>query len=158
MDQPGADIVEQLLRQARDAGTALPISVVNWGEVYYNVAKRRGFAEAQTFMAQIRLLPVSIVPADEPITEIVAQCKAGYGLPYADCFAAAITGRTDVSVTSDVKDFKKVPWLQLSIASALAIKTAQRVKAFAYKGPHPAQHRFRRLNIQFNIAIAILAR
>jgi predicted nucleic acid-binding protein len=39
--------------------------------------------------------------------------KAGQGLPYADCFAAAVTAKGDLLVTSDVKEFKKIPGLHL---------------------------------------------
>jgi len=113
MDQPGADLVEDLFKQARDAKTTLLVSVINWGEVYYNIAKKKGFEEARAFMAQVRLLPLSIVIADEAITEVAAQLKAGYGLPYADCFAAAITAKSNVLVTADVKDFQKISWLQI---------------------------------------------
>jgi len=113
MDQPGAETVERLFKQARDANTSLMISVVNWGEVYYNIARKKGFQQAQEFMARVRLLPLSIIAADEPITETAARLKAGHGLPYADCFAAAITGKENVLVTADVKDFKKISWLQV---------------------------------------------
>ncbi len=93
MNQPGADIVEDVFKRARDSKTTLLISVINWGEVYYNIARKRGFEEAREFMAEVRLLPLNIINADEPITEAAARLKAGYGLPYADCFAAAITGK-----------------------------------------------------------------
>jgi predicted nucleic acid-binding protein len=39
--------------------------------------------------------------------------KADHGLHYADCFAAAMAGTGNVLVTSDVKDFKKIPGLRL---------------------------------------------
>ncbi|MGB8772089.1 MAG: type II toxin-antitoxin system VapC family toxin [Candidatus Korobacteraceae bacterium] len=113
MDQPGADIVEDLFKRARDSKTTLLLSVINWGEVYYNIAIKRGITEAQAFMGEVRLLPLSVISADESITEAAGKLRAGYGLPYADCFAAAITGKTNVLVTADVKDFKKVPWLQI---------------------------------------------
>ena len=113
MNQPGAEVVEGLFKRARDVDATLMISVINWGEVYYNIARRRGFRDAQLVMARIRLLPLSVISADEPITEAAAQLKAGHGLPYADCFAAAIAGRANVLVTADVKDFKKVPWLKV---------------------------------------------
>ena len=113
MNQPGADIVEDLFKRARDSKTTLLLSVINWGEVYYNIAMKQGIPEAQAFMAEVRLLPISVINADEPVTELAAKFKAGYGLRYADCFAAAITGRANVLVTADVKDFKKVPWLQI---------------------------------------------
>ncbi len=113
MNQPGADIVEGLFKKARDGNATLLLSVINWGEVYYNIAMKRGFKEAQEFMGQVRLLPLTVIDADEQITEAAAQFKAGYGLPYADCFAAAVTGKGNVLVTADVKDFKKIPWLQI---------------------------------------------
>ena len=113
MGQPGAEIVERVFQRARDTGTTLLISVINWGEVYYSLALRKDFRGAQVVMSQVRLLPLSIVIADEAMTEIAAQIKSGYKLPYADCFAAAIAGKTNVLVTADVKDFKKVPWLQI---------------------------------------------
>jgi len=113
MEQPGAEIVERLFIRARDSGTTLLMSVINWGEVYYSLAARKSFREAQLVMAQVRLLPLTIVAADEPITEVAAQLKSGYKLPYADCFAAALAGKSNVLVTADVKDFKRVAWLQL---------------------------------------------
>ena len=42
---PGADIVDRLFREARDAERPLPMSVINWGEVYYTIAKVEGFTE-----------------------------------------------------------------------------------------------------------------
>lgn len=113
MDQPGAEVVERLFKQVREDDSALLISVVNWGEVYYNIARKRGFQQAQQFMARVRLLPMNVIAADETITESAAQLKAGYGLPYADCFAAAVAGKANILVTADVKDFRKIPWLQL---------------------------------------------
>lgn len=113
MNQPGAEIVERVLKQARDANTTLIMSVVNWGEVYYNIARRKGFRSAREFMGRVRLLPLSVVAADEAITEAAAQLKAGHGLPYADCFAAALAGTESVLITADVKDFQKIPWLHI---------------------------------------------
>jgi len=113
MDHPGADIVRELFVNARDSGSTLLVSVIDWGEVYYNVARRKGFEEAQALMGHVNLLPLTVVAADEPITEAAARLKAGYGLPYADCFAAAIAGKSHVLVTADLKDFNKVPWLQI---------------------------------------------
>jgi predicted nucleic acid-binding protein len=110
---PGADVVSRLFRDARDAEEPLQMSVVNWGEVYYTVARARGFADTDKVMDRVKLLPLAIVDADESATRRAARLKAGYGLPYADCFAAAIAGAGDVIVTSDAKDFRKVPRLNI---------------------------------------------
>jgi predicted nucleic acid-binding protein len=110
---PGADTVNRLFKDARDAQQPLRMSVINWGEVYYTIAKAEGFAETARIMARIKLLPLEVLDADEALTARAAQIKAGHGLPYADCFAAAIASKDNILVTSDVKDFKKIPGLHI---------------------------------------------
>jgi len=110
---PGADAVGHLFKEARDAEEPLRMSVINWGEVYYTIARHEGFAEGARIMDQVRLLPLLVLDADEAVTTRAAQLKAAHGLPYADCFAAAISAMEGVLVTSDVKDFKKVPGLHI---------------------------------------------
>jgi len=109
----GAEIVIRLFKEARDAEQPLRMSVVNWGEVYYTIAKGEGFAEAARVMGRVRLLPLVVLDADKAVTERAAQLKAGYGLPYADCFAAASAAKDYIVVTSDVKDLKKIPGLNI---------------------------------------------
>lgn len=110
---PGAEIVGRLMQEARDEDKLLRMSVVNWGEVYYAIARARGFSETSRVMERVKLLPLKILDADELLVTRAAQLKAGYGLPYADCFAAASVGKGEVLVTSDAKDFRKVPDLIL---------------------------------------------
>jgi predicted nucleic acid-binding protein len=89
------------------------MSVVNWGEVYYTIARARGLDETLKIMDRVKLLPLVVLDADETITTRAAKLKAGYGLPYADCFAATTAETNGVLVTSDAKDFRKVPGLDL---------------------------------------------
>ena len=110
---PGADIVSGLFKAARDAEQPLRMSVINWGEAYYTIAKAEGFAQTARIMDSVKLLPLTVVDAGETITAHAARLKASHGLPYADCFAAALTGDDSVLVTSDVKDFNKVPKLHI---------------------------------------------
>ncbi|PYX52156.1 MAG: hypothetical protein DMG79_01410 [Acidobacteria bacterium] len=110
---PGADVVSRLFREVRDADKTLRMSVVNWGEVYYTIARFEGFTETDKIMDRVKLLPLTILDADESVTTKAARLKAGHGLPYADCFAAAIAGTGDVLVTSDAKDFRKIPGLHI---------------------------------------------
>ena len=110
---PGAEVVSRLLREARDAEQPLRMSVINWGEVYYTIARAEGFAETSKIMNRVRMLPLAILDADESLTTRAARLKAGHGLPYADCFAAALVGATDFLVTADAKDFKKIPGLHI---------------------------------------------
>ena len=110
---PGADTVNQLFKDARDAEHPLRMSLVNWGEVYYTIAKAEGFAETTKIMDRVKLLPLALLDAGEAVTTRAAQLKAGYGLPYADCFAAATAAKDDIVVTSDAKDCKKIPGLRV---------------------------------------------
>jgi predicted nucleic acid-binding protein len=110
---PGADTVNRLFKEARDAEQPLRMSVINWGEVYYTIAKVEGFAETARIMNRVKLLPLAILDAGEAVTAKAAKFKAGHGLPYADCFAAATASGDDVLVTSDAKDFKKIPGLRI---------------------------------------------
>jgi predicted nucleic acid-binding protein len=64
-------------------------------------------------MEQVKLLPLAVLDAGEAVTARAAQLKAGHGLPYADCFAAATAAKGDVLVTSDAKDFRKIPGLDI---------------------------------------------
>jgi predicted nucleic acid-binding protein len=110
---PGADVVSRLFQEGRDAEQALRMSVVNWGEVYYTIARAQGFSETHKIMDRVKMLPLTILDADESVTTKAARLKAGHGLPYADCFAAATAGPGDVIVTSDAKDFRKIPSLHI---------------------------------------------
>jgi len=44
---PGADIVNRLFKEARDADQPLRMSVVNWGEVYYTADHYRTFVRVR---------------------------------------------------------------------------------------------------------------
>jgi predicted nucleic acid-binding protein len=110
---PGSDVVSRLLREARDTEQPLRMSVVNWGEVYYTIARATGFLETAKVMERVKMLPLAILDADELTTTKAAKLKAGHGLPYADCFAAATAGTGDILVTSDAKEFRKIHGLRV---------------------------------------------
>ncbi len=109
-DAPGAEIVEDVFKQSQAAGQAVRMSVINWGEVLYVLARIHGFDGASRMVATTERL-LHLVTADRTMTEAAARLKSDYNLPYADCFAAALTGKTGVLVTAD-PDFKKIRWLR----------------------------------------------
>jgi len=107
----GAEIVERVLNEAHDAGAAVNMSVINWGEVLYTLARVLGFEQASRKLAEVQPL-VSIIDADQAVTAAAARLKLDHGLPYADCFAAVAAGRMGVLVTAD-PDFKRIRWLRI---------------------------------------------
>ena len=110
----GAEVVEELFGQA--AVTRIPIlmSVVNWGEVYYSLVKRAGFTRTdETLTNLLGRVPLSLVSVVQDDAVRAARLKAQYNLPYADAFAAALTGNQHVLVTADIEHFERVPKLRL---------------------------------------------
>jgi predicted nucleic acid-binding protein len=105
-DRPGADRVEELLAKAAETKRPVLMSVLNWGEVYYSVWRARGEKAADDLLRRIAQLPIEIVGVDMELGKLAASLKAQHNLPYADCFAAALTqARKATLVTSD-KDFE----------------------------------------------------
>ncbi|HVP54226.1 MAG TPA: PIN domain-containing protein [Candidatus Eisenbacteria bacterium] len=110
----GALVVMDVLKQASAEGTTVMMSAVNWGEVYYSLAKRIGHSKTEAVMTEALLkapLAVAGVSSDDAVR--AARLKAQYDLPYADAFAAALTGNQHVLVTADVEHFERAPKLRL---------------------------------------------
>jgi predicted nucleic acid-binding protein len=106
-NRPGAAQVEELLTKAADAKRPLFMSVVNWGEVYYAIWRAHGEKAATAKLQEIAQLPIRVIGADQELTRQAAGLKAQHNLPYADCFAAALSqSRKGTLVTSD-KDFAR---------------------------------------------------
>jgi predicted nucleic acid-binding protein len=117
-DEPGADLVEHVLNEALRKSQPVVMSVINWGEVYYTVARHLGYKKAQVTMLAAEAQSIVLVDVDREQAEAAGRIRAGYGLPYADCFAAVLAGKDGVIVTADVKDFKKVPWVKTLVLPA----------------------------------------
>ncbi len=119
------EIVARVLTDAAATGTPVLMSVVNWGEVYYTLAKQIGLSKTENLMIGLAdKLPVSVVGVAVEDAVRAARLKAQYNLPYADAFAAALTGTLRVLVTADVSHFERVPKLRL-----LRLPSAKRAEA-----------------------------
>ena len=111
---PGAEQVASVLAAASHTGTEALMSVVNWGEVYYGLVKRVGMSSTERRMAELLVrVPIMLVPVNRDHAERAARIKAQYNLPYADAFAAALTGAQNVLITADTEHFSRVPKLRI---------------------------------------------
>lgn len=110
----GAHLVADVLKQAAASGTTATTSAVNWCEVYYTLVKRIGLSKTEATMADVLdKAPVAVVGVTADDAVRAARLKAKYNLPYADAFAAALTGNQCVLVTADIEHFERVPRLRL---------------------------------------------
>lgn len=107
-DRPGAEKVENLIREALEGKRELSMSVVNWGEVFYSVWRAKGPEAAQRVAAEIVQLPIAILDANLELTRLAAEIHAKHKLPYADCFAASLAKHRKAELATADKDFASI--------------------------------------------------
>ena len=109
-DEPAADEVEKLLQQAADEKHKLLLSVVNWGEIYYNTMREVSQEAAEQKAQEIASLPIDIVGVADDLTlaRQAAIFKATKKMAYADCFAAALAKIKSVELVTGDPEFKEV--------------------------------------------------
>jgi ribonuclease VapC len=106
-DEAGGVQVEKILKAAQAGRTKLFLSVINFGEVYYNTFRERGREKADEVKFVMEQLPITVMPADMDITLEAAKLKGAHAVAYADCFAAALGMRKRARVLTGDPEFKK---------------------------------------------------
>jgi predicted nucleic acid-binding protein len=113
--ESGAGRIEQLLNLAQTGDARILLSAVNWGEVYYVIARVKGEVQAASYSLKFRSLSVNILEADWRRAESAGLFRERCQLPYADSFAGSLAeDESAVLVTADY-DFK-------SVADAIAVE------------------------------------
>ena len=89
-DEPGADLVENLLEKADNGTHQLMIHKINLLEIYYGVYRDDGHETADLVLQTIKKLPVQIISSfsDEVFLE-AGSLKAQHKLSLADSIAVA---------------------------------------------------------------------
>lgn len=93
-DEPPAERIADMIADAREDGVPILMSVINAGEVWYSVARKRSERDADRALRWLDELGIKLVDADLKLTRIAAKFKSKGGISYADCFAAALAVRT----------------------------------------------------------------
>jgi ribonuclease VapC len=107
-DEPGADRVALVLKQLIKGKAKGFMSVVNWGEVYYNTMREQGISEAQKVILQLDKFPIQIVDVNKELAYESAKLKGEFPIAYADCFAVALSVKLDAAIVTGDPDFKKL--------------------------------------------------
>jgi predicted nucleic acid-binding protein len=120
-DEPAAEQVESLLVKAEAGTHKLLLSVVSWGEIYYNIMREVSQNAAEQTAKEIAGLTIELVGVDDENLELVRQAavyKATRRLSYADAFAAALAKIRNAELVTGDREFKvvedeiKVGWLR----------------------------------------------
>jgi len=109
-DEPAAEEVEKLLMKAEAGTHKLLLSVVNWGEIYYNTMRKVSQEAAEQKAREIAGLTIELVPveADLHLVRQAAIYKATKKLAYADAFAAALAKVRNAELVTGDQEFKEV--------------------------------------------------
>ncbi len=107
-DEPGADKVSEILSVVMARKAKGYMSVINWGEMYYNTMREQGIEEAESVLTQFDKYPIQIIKADRRLTYEAAKLKARYKIAYADCFAAALASSIKALLVTGDPEFKKL--------------------------------------------------
>jgi predicted nucleic acid-binding protein len=104
---PGADAVEDLVKQAKSGRAHLSISVINLTEVLYVLARYFGQERALLCVEKARSA-IEAVSVDEQIATAAAILRIRYKLGLADCFAAELAMRTGATLVTADPEFAKL--------------------------------------------------
>ncbi|MCC6328013.1 MAG: type II toxin-antitoxin system VapC family toxin [Acidobacteria bacterium] len=107
-DEPAAIAIADMIADAPLRGTALLITVVNAGEVWYTMARRRSVHDADQVIRWLREIGIDLVNADMELTRIAARYKAKGGISYADCFAAALAKQAGGTLVTGDREFEQL--------------------------------------------------
>lgn len=99
--------VGKILHAAVQKKTALFLSIVNLGEIYYTAMRERSREQAEGALSLIGQLPITIVDADRTAAIEAARLKARHSVAYADCFAAALGIIKGAAVVTGDPEFRK---------------------------------------------------
>jgi len=77
LEQPGADLVEDLLAKAADADRAIIIGAVNWAEVFSVIERKHGATGLEPARRFGRTMPLEVGPVDQEQAELAATPAPG---------------------------------------------------------------------------------
>ena len=103
----GVEKVDALIDRRGKGEARLLISVVNWGEALYSLARMAGPSKAKADLKAVSAF-VEPVVVDEALAEAAAAVRLHFRLGYADCFAAALAIRMDAILVSTDPEFSKL--------------------------------------------------
>jgi len=117
-DEPGAQVIQDILQLAKQEQVVVYMSWINLGEVYYRLQRLYDRQLARKSIEIIKSWPVNFLEIDEQTTLLAGDIKARFRLAYADAFAAATAIKNQGILLTGDPEFKqlenevfKIKWL-----------------------------------------------
>ncbi|SRR5712692_4199833 len=96
-EEPAASRVREILKKAEVRQVDLFVSLINVGEVFSSIGRRRGEQAAEETLEELGCLPVTILPPEPDTVLKAVRLKMHHALSYADAFA--VVTAQDLHVT-----------------------------------------------------------
>lgn len=105
--EPATAYFDDLIEHTIRGQVRVVMSRINLGEVLYSCWKLKTTDPAMLF-ADVEALPIEVISVDDELVIEAARMKSACDASYADCFAAALALRLDVSVITGDRDFREL--------------------------------------------------
>ena len=107
-EEPGYELVDELLDEAETGKSSISMHVINLGEVFYRLCRVSGMKRGEEILDKIRMLPIQILSISDQEVMEAAKIKAKYPISYADAFAVAKAWQSGFTVVTGDPEYKKV--------------------------------------------------
>lgn len=104
--EPGGERVRELLVLARDGDVRLLMSLINLGEVVYQVERRFGSVVVNRLLNRLDRSPIYFLGANRARVLAAAHLKANHRISYADTFAAALVQEYGATLVTGDPEFR----------------------------------------------------
>ncbi|KYH30817.1 type II toxin-antitoxin system VapC family toxin [Neomoorella mulderi] len=108
-DEHGAEIVKELLYEAKDGTVNLYLSWINLGETYYIIQREKGKELAAAAVDLIMAWPVRLSEPSAKQVLAAGDIKAKYPISYADAFAVSLARELNAYLVSGDPEFDVLP-------------------------------------------------
>ena len=105
-DEPGAEMVENLLVTAGKKDSPLHMTDVNYAEVKYSIVKKDGAAAWDEAAKILQGLPIDFHSTSRALADAAADFKARFKMSLADAFAAALVKEKKAELVTGDLEFK----------------------------------------------------
>ena len=106
--KPGANKVNELLKNALRGRADILMSAVNYGEVYGGILREHGLDRAVATMSAVHPLPIRLMEATPQRAFRAGDVKYKYKLYYVDSFAAALAIEYKATLVTSDSDFRRL--------------------------------------------------
>lgn len=106
--EPGGAAVKTLFHEAENGRSAVYISLINLGEVLYQLEHRWGGKRLADWLGTLESLPLTVVDVTRARVYAAAHLKAHQPMAYGDTFAATLAEELDATLLTGDPEFQKV--------------------------------------------------